>query len=112
MFVTPGFRYLEVLFHIFCYYWGKENRSLYRGRSSLRGRRLKAGKGKEVLGKGVSGARETRTKRFVVSRFHCILRLRLHFILSCVRFFSLLWRWKSVFCIGENTRPKVKLGQG
>ena len=96
MFVIPGFRYLEVLFHIFCYYWGKENRSLYRGRSSLRGRRLK-GKGKGVLGKGVSGARETRTKRFVVSRIHCILRLRLHFILNCVRFLSLLWRWKSVF---------------
>ena len=91
MFVIPGFHYLEVLFHIFCYYWGKENRSLYRGRSSLRGRRLKG------KGKGVSGARETRTKRFVVSRFHCILRLRLHFILNCVRFFSLLWRWKSVF---------------
>ena len=50
----------RVLFHIFCNYWGKENRSLYRGRSSLRGRRLK-GKGKEVLGKGVLGARETRT---------------------------------------------------
>ena len=24
-------RYIEVLFHIFYYYWGKENRSLYRG---------------------------------------------------------------------------------
>ena len=28
---TTRFRYIEVLFHIFCYYWGKENRSLYRG---------------------------------------------------------------------------------
>ena len=24
------FRYIEVLFHIFYYYWGEENRSLYR----------------------------------------------------------------------------------
>ena len=24
------FRYIEVLFHIFYYQWGKENRSLYR----------------------------------------------------------------------------------
>ena len=23
------FPYIEVLFHIFCYYWGEENRSLY-----------------------------------------------------------------------------------
>ena len=28
---TTRFRYIEVLFHIFCYYWGKENRLLYRG---------------------------------------------------------------------------------
>ena len=26
-----GLRYIEVLFYIFYYYWGKENRSLYRG---------------------------------------------------------------------------------
>ena len=25
------FRYIEVLFHVFYYYWGKENRSLYAG---------------------------------------------------------------------------------
>ena len=25
------FCYIEVLFQIFCYYWGKENRSLHRG---------------------------------------------------------------------------------
>ena len=25
------FRYIEVLFHIFCYYWGKENQALYQG---------------------------------------------------------------------------------
>ena len=25
------FRYIEVFFRIFYYYWGKENRSLYRG---------------------------------------------------------------------------------
>ena len=111
MFVTPGFRYLEFLFHIFCFYWGKENRSLYRGRSSLRGRRLK-GKVKEVLGKGVLGARETRTYRFVLSRFHCILRLRFHFILNCVRFFQFIVAMEKCFCIGQNTRPKVKLGQG
>ena len=28
---------MEVLFHIFYYYWGKENRSLYRGLSFVRG---------------------------------------------------------------------------
>ena len=26
------FRYIEVLFHIFHHYWGKENRTLYPGR--------------------------------------------------------------------------------
>ena len=31
MFAIPRFRYIEVLFHIFYYYWGKENRSLFRG---------------------------------------------------------------------------------
>ena len=31
MFAFMKFRYFEVLFHIFYYYWGKENRSLYRG---------------------------------------------------------------------------------
>ena len=28
---TTWFRYIEVRFHIFNYYWGKENRLLYRG---------------------------------------------------------------------------------
>ena len=31
MFVITRFRYMEVIFHIFYYYWGHENRSLYRG---------------------------------------------------------------------------------
>ena len=31
LFAITRFRYIEVLFHIFYYYWGKENRSLYRG---------------------------------------------------------------------------------
>ena len=31
VFAITRFRYIEVLFHIFSYYWGKENRSLYRG---------------------------------------------------------------------------------
>ena len=31
VFAITRFRYIEVLFHIFYYYWGKENRSLYRG---------------------------------------------------------------------------------
>ena len=31
MFAITRFRCIEVLFHIFYYYWGKENRSLYRG---------------------------------------------------------------------------------
>ena len=31
LFAITRFRYIEVLFHIFCYYWGKDNRSLYRG---------------------------------------------------------------------------------
>ena len=31
MFVITRFRYMEVIFHIFYYYWGKENHSLYRG---------------------------------------------------------------------------------
>ena len=62
MFVIPGFRYLEVLFHIFCYYWGKENRSLYRGRSSLRGRRLKAGREREFCEREFQ-AREKRGRR-------------------------------------------------
>ena len=29
------FRYIEVLHHVFDYYWGKENRSLYRGGSTV-----------------------------------------------------------------------------
>ena len=32
LFAITRFRYIEVLFHIFYYYWGKENLSLYRGR--------------------------------------------------------------------------------
>ena len=31
MIAITRFRYIQVLFHIFYYYWGKENRSLYRG---------------------------------------------------------------------------------
>ena len=31
LFAITRFRYVEVLFHIFYCYWGKENRSLYRG---------------------------------------------------------------------------------
>ena len=31
LFAITRFRYIEVLFHICDYYWGKENRSLYRG---------------------------------------------------------------------------------
>ena len=31
LFAITRFRYIEVLFPIFCYYWGKDNRSLYRG---------------------------------------------------------------------------------
>ena len=31
LFAITSFRYIEVLFHIFYYYWGEENRSLYRG---------------------------------------------------------------------------------
>ena len=30
VFAIKRFRYIEVLFHMFYYYWGKENRSLYR----------------------------------------------------------------------------------
>ena len=31
MFDITRFSYIDVLFHIVYYYWGKENRSLYRG---------------------------------------------------------------------------------
>ena len=31
LFATTRFRYIEVLFHIFYFDWGKENRSLCRG---------------------------------------------------------------------------------
>ena len=31
VFAIKRFRYIVVLFHIFCYYWGKEDSSLYRG---------------------------------------------------------------------------------
>ena len=31
MFTITRFRYIKVLFHAFYYYWGKENRSQYRG---------------------------------------------------------------------------------
>ena len=30
-FALTRFRYIKVLFHIFYYYWGKENHSLHRG---------------------------------------------------------------------------------
>ena len=33
LFAITRFRYIEVIFHIFYYYWSKENRSLYRDRS-------------------------------------------------------------------------------
>ena len=36
LFALARFRYIEVLFHIFYYYWGKENRSLYRGRRYIK----------------------------------------------------------------------------
>ncbi len=35
MFAISRFRYIEVLFHIFCYYWDEKYRSLYRRRTSL-----------------------------------------------------------------------------
>ena len=31
LFAIPRLGYIEILFHIFCYYKGQENRSLYRG---------------------------------------------------------------------------------
>ena len=31
LFAITRFRYIEVVFHIFYYYWGEENRSSYRG---------------------------------------------------------------------------------
>ena len=31
LFAITRIRYIEALFHIFYHYWGKENRSLYRG---------------------------------------------------------------------------------
>ena len=31
LFVLTKFRYIEVLFHLFCYHWGEENRSSYEG---------------------------------------------------------------------------------
>ena len=31
LFVITRFRYIEVLFHLFCCYWGKENRSSFGG---------------------------------------------------------------------------------
>ena len=31
LFAITRFRYIEVLFHVFCYYWGKDKRSLYWG---------------------------------------------------------------------------------
>ena len=31
LFARTRFRYIEVLFHLFCCYWGKENRSSYGG---------------------------------------------------------------------------------
>ena len=31
LFARTRFRYVEVLFHLFCCYWGKENRSSYGG---------------------------------------------------------------------------------
>ena len=34
-FAITGFRYIVVLFHIFYYFWDKENRWLYRGLRSL-----------------------------------------------------------------------------
>ena len=34
-FSITRFRYIEILFHIFYYFWDKENRWLYRGLRSL-----------------------------------------------------------------------------
>ena len=31
LFAKTRFRYVEILFHIFSYYWGTKNRSLYQG---------------------------------------------------------------------------------
>ena len=31
LFALRRFRFIECLFHLFCYYWDKENRSLYLG---------------------------------------------------------------------------------
>jgi len=31
VFAIPRFRYIKALFHIFYYYWGKENRSFFQG---------------------------------------------------------------------------------
>ena len=31
LFAKTRFRYVEILFHIFSYYWGKKNCSLYQG---------------------------------------------------------------------------------
>ena len=31
LFAIPRLRYIEILFHTFYYYWGKENRTSYRG---------------------------------------------------------------------------------
>ena len=35
LFAITRFRYIEVIFHIFYYYWSKENRSLYRELPSI-----------------------------------------------------------------------------
>ena len=37
LFALTRFRFMEVLFHIFCHYWGKKYRSLYRGLRLYRG---------------------------------------------------------------------------
>ena len=41
LFAIPRFRYIEVIFHIFYFYWGKENRSLYRGLRDIEVRYIK-----------------------------------------------------------------------
>ena len=43
LFAVTRFRYIEVLIDIFYYYWGKENRSLYRGLRYIEVRRLYRG---------------------------------------------------------------------
>ena len=55
---NQGFCYIEILFHIFYYYWDKENRSLYRGLRYVE----------------VPYIDDCFIKWFIISRFHCITK--------------------------------------